>query len=305
MPSGNVVDLRKKKPGPKTSDQAPLLLRPQKRVSPVRVRRRRTRLMVFAAALALVVACAMYVSYLSYLPQYSIGAITVEGAQAVPADVVTEYAQTIIYNGSHNFLSRANVLLYPKAVIEKDIPLEFPRIVSATLSRPSLLSNALTITVTERQQFALWCSDAGVCYQMDKTGFVFAQAPANASSTGEYIFTGGISTSSPPIGQTFAPGHTQGLVAFLQSLDNAGYSPLGAQVQSDQDFVVPLSQGFSVYASFGEDPGTLVSNLQLILSSSALAGQTQNLEYVDLRFGDKVYYKLKGGQQQQAGSGIQ
>jgi hypothetical protein len=93
-----------------------------------------------------------------------------------------------------------------------------------------------------------------------------------------------------------------GLAVFLQLLGQAGFTPEGAAIQSDEDFTVPLAQGFSIDASFGQDAGQLVNNLQLILSSSALQGQEQNLEYVDLRFGDRVYFKLKGQDQQQASS---
>lgn len=250
--------------------------------------------------LAVVIALVLIASYVSYLPRYSVESMQVAGAQNVPANVIADYAESIIYDGSHNFLSRANIFLYPKALIEKDIPLEFPRIQSASLSRPSPLSNAVTITVVERQPFALWCDGAGNCFDLDQNGFIFAMAPPNASSSNEYVFSGGISTSTAAIGQTFAPGHAPGLDVFLQLLGQAGLTPLGANVQSDEDFTVPLQEGFSIYASFGQDPGTLVSNLQLVLSSQALTGQEQNLEYVDLRFGDKVYYKLKGQSQQAA-----
>jgi cell division septal protein FtsQ len=276
--------------------QSQLPLRTGGRVSPVRVRRRRTRIIGSCLVVSFLASGAFAASYVSYLPQYSVRSVDVQGSQIVPADLIADYAESLIYNGSHAFFSRADILLYPKALIEKDIPLEFPRIRSATVSRASLLSNTITISVVERKPFALWCAGNGNCYDMDQNGFVYAQDSVNASTSENVTFSGGIATTSlaDPIGQTFAPGHTLGLIAFLQQLSQSGFTPLGAEVQSDQDFSVPLSQGFAVYASFGEDAGTLVNNLQLVLSSDAIAGQAQNLEYVDLRFGDKVYYKLKG-----------
>jgi hypothetical protein len=39
--------------------------------------------------------------------------------------------------------------------------------------------------------------------------------------------------------------------------------------------------------------------LQLVLSSDALTGKESELQYVDLRFGDRVYYKLQGVVQMQ------
>ena len=65
-----------------------------------------------------------------------------------------------------------------------------------------------------------------------------------------------------------------GILALLQMLGQAGYTPTGATVENAQDFWVPLTQGFYIKASFGEDPENIVSNLQLVLSSDSLAGKT-------------------------------
>ena len=249
----------------------------------------------------LLVVLAIGSSYVSYLPRYSIQRISIVGAQTVPEQLIQDYVISIIDDGSHHFFSRANIFVYPSAVIEKDIPLQFPRIASASVSRSSLFGTTLSVTVEERQPFALWCeAGSSSCYQVDDTGFLFAVADPNAASSTTFIFNGGISTTSNPIGQTFAPGHMPGLAAFLQLLAQSGYSPLGADVQSDEDFTVPLSQGFYIKASFGQDASQLVNNLKLVLSSDPLQGQMLNLEYVDLRFGDRVYYKLNGQSETQS-----
>ena len=300
--SGNVIDLRSRR-GARKPDPAQKRLfysRPPepetpKRKAPLRVRRRKIRALIALAVILLVAAIVYGVSWASYLPQFSIQTISVVGADQVPAALISDYAQTLLDDGSHHLLSRDNIFTYPRAVIEKDIVGYFPRIASANVSRASLLATAITVTVQERQQFALWCSDDGLqCYSMDQGGFIFAQSPVVSASSSEYVFHGAISTSTDPIGQSFVPAHLPGLVALLQLLGQAGFTPLGVTAQSDQDFSIPLSQGFMLKASFGEDGDTLTKNLQLILSSDALSGKADQLEYIDLRFGDRVYYKLKG-----------
>ena len=276
-----------------------------KRVSPVRARRRKLRVIGFAACVVLIAGITAAVSYASYLPQYSVESINILGAQAVPSQEISDYVHSIIYNGSHHFLSRGNIFIYPKDVIEKDIVADFPRIASVQVSRSALLATAITVTVNERQTFALWCDANQNCYDMDQNGFIFAGPVADASSS-QYDFFGGIATSSntqaSPIGETFASGHVAGLAAFLELLGQTGFAPSGATVLSDEDFTVPLAQGFYIEASFGEDPAQLVQNLQLILGSDELRDQWSNLEYIDLRFGDRVYYKLKGEDQAEASS---
>jgi cell division septal protein FtsQ len=307
----SVIDLRpgKRAARPTAGQQRIFAPRPSREPSrrplPLRAKRRRMRALIAFVIFLLLAVAAWGVHWASYLPRFSISSISVAGTDSVPANLVRDYAQSILDDGSYHFLSRDDMFVYPRAVLERAIVGFFPRISSASVSRDSLFSNALTITVRERQQFALWCTDDthAYCYAMDGGGFIFAQAPAvSASSTTQYIFEGGIATSTSstgsgqasPIGQSFVPAHLPGIVALLTELGQSGFAPQGASINSDQDFSVALSGGFMLKASFGEDADTLAKNLQLVLSSDPLQGKEDQLEYIDLRFGDRVYYKLKG-----------
>ncbi len=130
---------------------------------------------------------------------------------------------------------------------------------------------------------------------MDNNGLLFDTAIASSTTGLPYIFTGGVSaTSTTPPGSSFVPGHFEGLLAFLEQLQENGFAPQGARVENNQDFTIPLQNSFYLKASFGEDAGDLLKNLQLVLASDALRDKRDQIEYVDLRFGDRVYYKLKG-----------
>ena len=346
MSSKNLVDLRRRdshppEPAPEPS-RAPDRPASARRISSVRTRRRRTRL-VIAFIFFIVFGTAAYtVSWASYLPRYSVSTVDVIGAKDIPNKLIYDYVETQLYNGTHPFLSKDNIFLYNPKALEREIAGFFPRIASVSVSRDSMLATAVTVSVKERQPFALWCSDTAEtdCYHMDAGGFIYAQAQtsppvvtvvtatSSASSTVStdsgaalaffalqslgYVFEGGLgsstdSTSSPsgvkkifsPIGQTFVGAHVGGIVALLKALEQAGFAPIGATVEDDQDFFVPLSQGFYIKVSFGEDPDSITRNLHLILTSDALSGKETQLEYVDLRFGDRVYYKLQGSAETQ------
>jgi cell division septal protein FtsQ len=246
------------------------------------------------------------------MPQFSIQSISVVGAQKVPAGLVSAYAQSVLHDGSHHFFSRQNIFAYPRAVIGKDIATSFPRIKSANVSRASLLATAVTVTIAEREPYALWCADeTGACYVLDDSGFVFATAEGATPST-PYIFKGGLtyamSSTSPselnPIGHVFASSHLPGLVVLLQLLGQAGLAPTGARVESEQDFTVVFQEGFVLKAAFGEDVGALARDTALVLASAPLKGKGPQIEYIDLRFGNRVYYKLfSGGESAFGGKG--
>ncbi len=278
--------------------QAPLFAAraPQtpKRPMPLRARRRRVRAAIALGVFIVLFALGYGIHYISYLPQFNIQTITVAGTKDVSPQLVSDYVQTILNDGSYHLLSRSNILLYPRMVIEKDVAGYFPRIASAAVSRPSMLSTNLAVTVTERQTFALWCVPPASCYQIDSGGFIFAETPTTTATSTEYVFQGSVATTTSPIGQTFVPAHLPALVALLTQLGQSGFTPLGASVENDTDFSVPLVRGYFVKASFGENASTLVKNLQLVLASGPLQGNESKLEYIDLRFGDRVYYKLLG-----------
>ena len=89
-------------------------------------------------------------------------------------------------------------------------------------------------------------------------------------------------------------------IALLQLLGQNGYEPTGATLLNKQDFSISLAEGFSIKVSFGQDGGAIVKNLQLVLSTGSLQGKRNELEYVDLRFGNRVYYKMKEGEETSA-----
>ena len=293
------------------------------RTSPLRVKRRRTRLVVFGVCAALIGIIAFELSYVSYLPRYTISALAVEGTHTLSPQLDERYIETQLHTGTHPFFAPNNIFLYRPRDIESNVVGFFPRIRSVRISRSSLLANAITVKVDERQEFALWCLDPGKwgetaptgCYSMDDTGFIFA----TASSSSKNIFSGGVigviaptaptnSTSSPqassdkispapvnPIGRSFAPGRLPGILALFDRLGQIGLTPTGASIDDNgADFVVPLTQGFDVKASFGQDTEALIRNLQLILSAEVLRDKQSDIQYIDLRFGDRAYYKLKG-----------
>jgi cell division septal protein FtsQ len=297
MSSQRIVDLRKGKSAPRREAPRVSARTPDRRPS-LRDRRRKKRLLIIGSVIVAIALVGYGIRVVSYLPRFTVQDIHVTGAQKVPPEIVEQYLNSILNDGRFHFLSRRDILLYPKHALEMALAKNFPRIESAQISRASLLSNALSVSLTERRPFARWCqnpTDAPEqCYLLDEHGFIFADSSdASESPSTPYRFSGGIA-SAAPIGSVFAPGHLSGIVAMMKLLAAANMNATAASIQNDQDFFVTLDQGFYIKASYGEDATQLVRNLQLILNSDALRDKASQLDYIDLRFGNRVYYKLKG-----------
>ena len=309
--SSGVIDLRGgRSPKSPPRGQVPLFSprapEPPRRPLPLRARRRRTRVLIALGILVLCGAVVYGVSWVSYLPQFNISGVSVVGASGMKVEPIKRLVEVVLDDGSYRILSRRNIFLYPRAELEKTIA-SLPPVKSVRVTRPSVFATDIIITIEERPAFARWCTgiQGEDCYLMDEGGFIYAPMgwAGTATSSTQYTFAGGLpardggATSTYPIGNSFVQAHLPGLLSLLTFLGQAGFTPLGAQVDG-QDILIQLQEGFLLKASFGADANTLVKNLELVLSSDVLKGKTEELEYVDLRFGNRVYYKLKGQEQQ-------
>lgn len=300
MSSKRIIDLRKR---PETRSVRPRALSSvriikEKRSSPLRARRRRNKFLVGGLVALVIVGLVYGVHWLSYLPQFSVQTVELRGEKNMPEEIVRTYAESQLFDGTYRFLSRSNIFLYPRRGIESGIVASFPRIQLSRVFRESLLSQTVVVEVVERQPFAQWCGLDAMCYQMDDSGYIFAEASTTSRSMYRepYIFAGGI--VEEPIGKTYIPGHLPGMLSLLRALQQRGhFTPVSVLIDAEQDFSVEFEQSFLLKASFGQNADLLAKNLELVLSSAALSDKLNDIEYIDLRFGNRVYYKLKGGEQ--------
>lgn len=296
-----IIDLRKGRP-PVPNRARPLPLPKQggapRRQSPLRTRRRRVRLAVVAASLLLLALATYLVHFVSYIEPLTVERIRVVGTERIDPPVVETYVDSQLSDGSFHYLSRRNIFLYPRQVIEEGIVASFPRVKSAALSRDALFSRQLDVTIEEREPYALWCKDEAECYAMDESGYIFASAAT--TTHGEfrtaYVFYGDITDA--PIGQRFISAQLPAVLALLRIMQQqTNLIPNSVSVLPERDFTITLEQGFYVKAAFGQEPATIARNLELVLSSEALRDRIADIEYIDLRFGNRVYYKMKGEEQ--------
>ncbi len=284
----------------------PLSFRESSKRPNLRERRRRLRGLMALFVLVLIGGVVYAVHWASYLPQFSVQEINVVGTNATQPEQVHAFVGNKLANASLSLLSPRNIFLYPRGAIESAIKNSFPRIEKVAISRESLLATAITVAIEERKAFARWCHDTThmdeECFAMDTRGFIFAAATTSANGSAPYVFEGALShstnsgqvASTTAIGQTYLPGRFAGVLALLERLGQTGFSPQTISTDGGQDFSIALAQGFEIRASFGADIVALVKNLELVLSSEGLRGREDQLEYIDLRFGNRVYFKLKG-----------
>lgn len=261
--------------------------------SPLREKRRRARFkraLVYAAAAFVVFAAAALASHYRGV---RIATATVVGNQATPADAIAFAAEEFLSGSYLLIFPRDNIALFPRRRLESALRERFPRLKEVAVRRESFTS--IKISVEERDEKALWCESESLssCYFLDEGGFVFAQAP---SFTGDvYLrFYGALSSTTALRARFLDDSSFQRLFFFLEQVKKIGIIPRSvAYRQEDNDFEVRDSFGVSILLQKSDEYNDTFSNLETAYSSEELRGRWKKLSYVDLRFGNKAYFKFK------------
>jgi len=271
-----------------TRTAAKPLSKPQR----LRARRRKQRALMFSICMLLGAGFVGGLGLVSQAERFAIKDVSIQGAEDIPANALTASVQNAISDNFWKIFSKKNIFLYPERDIEAKLSAEFPRIKEVELSRPALMAQAVVVTVEERTPYAKWCA-AEKCYFLDSNGFIFAEADGTQTTT-PFVFRAGLLPDREPIGQTFLLGRLSTIVHFLGLLKQAGYEPQGITIENEKDFSVPLAGTFTLRVLFDTEGEKVIHDLKLALEADTVRDRVSELEYVDMRFGNRVYYKFLG-----------
>lgn len=284
--SRNVIDLKRGTVSRVKTREA--LRAPKQRPVRLRTRRRNQRIMTSVYCVLAAIGLIGIFGAATHIQQLAVSDVTVSGAKQLAPESLTDSVHARLSSGNFELFSRKNIFLYPKRSIEAGLSQEFPRIKTVEVARESLLASALVVLVEERAPYASWCTDSA-CFVLDSRGFIFAEKTETPER--EYVFYGGLVATKSPIGQVFLEGRLHGVISLMDALKNAGYPPQSFAVRSETDFAITLASGQQLLGSFEQSNDVFLRNLTTTLESESLQGKFETLQYIDLRFGNRVYYK--------------
>jgi hypothetical protein len=262
--------------------------------------RRRKRFVIFISivfgCLLLIFAGLVWLSHASFL---RITTITVSGEQTISEASVQAVVQNQLA-GSYGYLfARDNIFLYPKGRIEAALPAAMTVIASVEVHAVNF--HTIAVSIVERQPKALWCGEStdassSSCLLLDQNGVAYDPADPLAQTSTYKRYFGVLSASSTPA-QYLTPSSFSSLSALVDTLAQSQPQDSIASVFVDpnNDVHVTFGSGFTLLFALSADGGDVYSPFMLALQSDPFTGHTiGDFEYLDLRFGDRLYYKLKG-----------
>ena len=267
------------------------------------IRKKRERLFIKIGVFFLVLIMLIgIVSYVSHRKEIRISKVELYGGVLVrQSDIEAEILQ-FLYGSYFWLFPKGNVFLYPKNSLENYLKEKFKRIDTIDIQRKKF--DSLSVKITERKPEALWCDlpvpEMGTpehCYFMDSNSTIFVEAPY-FSGDAYFKYYGLMSTSTTVIGREYMASSTQfsDISKFISDIRKLSVSPVYLLAKDNGEFTLVLSTGAEIYFDTKESLSKTSSNLNALLSSDVFptsSDPTINVDYIDLRFGNKLFYRLK------------
>lgn len=276
----------------------------------VELRRRRqkvllTKIAIFAFAFIFGMTLLVLISR---IPGLNINSVEVKGNKVVDAaDIKSVVDQTI--SGKYLWLfPKTNILFYPKGHIVSALQDSFKRLKDVDASLTG--RNTLGVTVSERAPLFTWCGvkvpdtqKSDTCYFLDKDGYIFDEAPYFSGEVYFKFYGDVVLENGNPAGSYFLKPDFAKIVTLKTMLEGMGLRPAAFYKDTGEDAKIFLSNsttsvmGPEILFKTSDDLARVAENLQAAIITdplkSNLKSKYSSLLYIDLRFGNKVYFKFK------------
>lgn len=269
-----------------------------------RRRRRQTLLFLFVLCLLTLSASSIFILRAPFL---QIQTVSVEGSQLAPEDAVVATTLASLSGSYARIIPHSNSFFFPRRSLEQVLEDNFKQIDSFTIKRRGL--TGLHVSLVERRPAAIVCSgfrevgEEGECYWSDDKGYVFgalASSSPQAKTFTHYYLP--IEQGSITAGASFIPEKRfTELQKFMAGALKGGLTPLGVLLgeKGQYEMYVKNKRGDSEATVYFDDRSSFTSTLENLLtfwnnpSSGTHATSTSAFNYINLRFGNTVYYSTQ------------
>ncbi len=198
-------------------------------------------------------------------------------------------------SGKYLFLfKKQNIFIYPRNITEDRLLEELKRIKTVEIKRKGL--DTLEIYITEYKPKYLWCGEYikqnGLninenCYFMNKEGYIYAKAPFFSGNVFLEWYTQKLNDN--PVGSFMLNESVfNKLITLKDVIQSMGFDLIKITEQKEGDYAFIINGGSKILFNINQDSTRLIDTLDSVLGEIS---KNKTFEYIDLRFGNKVFYK--------------
>ncbi|MEK7510987.1 MAG: hypothetical protein AAB582_02025 [Patescibacteria group bacterium] len=277
------------------------------RQSPLRTKRKKERKLAWIGLLVLFFVLLGIIIYVLWLPALRVQAVEAEGPDQ---EGIAAVAMKTLEGRMYGLLPRDSIFLIPEKDIRAEVLDAYPQVQAVSISAVGLTT--LKVKALTRTNAFVWCGEsvsapASVCYEADAEGLVFAayqpsMASSTASSTGTlaHMLTddGNIFVYGPLEGEGDSPVRKHvtyasalpGALKFIKAMRGLGADIGSVTLRGDEIDLHTKADTRITYVIGKEGEAAILA----ATSFPSLALNDGSIEYIDLRFQNKVYLKKRG-----------
>ncbi|MDP3052079.1 MAG: FtsQ-type POTRA domain-containing protein [bacterium] len=241
------------------------------------------------------------------LSKFRIRQISIEGAIGLDQEQLKGETLNFLKGKYLKLFPYDNIFILPEGKLAADLSEIFPLLKEIVISRD--FPQKISIAVEERKAEALWCagSDSASipasststldslskesCAFADDSGFIFQPAPNFSGAIFLKFFDEREQMSGMGKMMTDSSEFKK-LSSFAGLLKEKGFDVSKIILKDAGIYEVHLKEGWYILLNDKNEPDQTFGNLELILDQD-IKEKRPKLDYIDLRFGKKVFYKFK------------
>lgn len=231
--------------------------------------------------------------YFVFLSSYfEIKNVNISGLKSVSEDNVRQEVSKIFARRNWVIGKLSNYFLFSKDLAKAEIQSAFPKIGEIKIEK--VYPEILNVEIRERNATGVWCRVAD-CFYFDAQGVIFEPAP---KSFGSLMITAEDQRDldNVKIGDAVLSAER---VSFLEEAKeligrNFEFSIKNFIITSRGEIEILTSENWRILLAQKETLEYQFSNLKYLLDEE-IKNRRRELEYVDLRLGNKLYYKFNEG----------
>ena len=221
------------------------------------------------------------VSAILYVPFFAIRGIEVQGARHTDTVALEQDVRPLIEAYRYLVLPNNHILIYQKRKIEKFILQTYPSVETVDVHIDT--SRKLIVRIKDRKPLGVWCGD--VCYLYDTSGVIFKKSFAYTGAL--FVSWRDVEKKQVALLEQVSCKDLCTDVVFMNFLKNYR---IEKAVIGEQQLELVSADGYVIKSEISAS--STMSRIQRIVESDPEL--LKGIEYVDVRFQNKVFYKERG-----------
>lgn len=222
--------------------------------------------------------------------------IRVLGTEGISEAEIKNYAGDFLGRGFLSSWFKENVIFFRPNNLEEELKKQFSAINNIEVSR-NFAKKTVEIQIRERDNWAVWCGQK--CFYMDAGGVIFKEAPKffgqlflKVDDERKIPFKEGDQVMDTVVLKNMKN-------EFMNRAENLGLKIKNIEIKENREFwlysdyentELNWKSPFKMILDAETDFGKAGENMALFLESAAKE-KIKRIDYVDLRFKDKIFYK--------------